>query len=69
MWFLITLLWIMVAYRVVGIIAFHIIRGETIVTNFDDGTIAARSWAATASAVVLAFAAVVITDLSSQLGA
>ena len=65
MWVLITLLWILVAGRVFTILLLPVLRDQTSTTTYTAGVIALRSTLAMLSAVVLALAAIFLTQLSS----
>lgn len=65
MWVLITLLWILVAGRVLTILLLPVLRDQTSTTTYTAGVIALRSTLAMLSAVVLALAAIFLTQLSS----
>jgi len=61
MWVLITLLWLLVAGRVLVILLLPVLSGQTTTTTYDGGIIAFRSFTAMLSGVILALAAILLT--------
>lgn len=64
MWVLITLLWVLVAGRVLVILLLPALKGHTSTTTYDSGVIALRSLTAMLSGVVLALAAIFLTQFA-----
>jgi hypothetical protein len=62
MWFLITLLWILVAGRVLSILLLPVLHDRTVTTTYTSGVIALRSALAMLSGVLLALAAIFLTQ-------
>lgn len=62
MWVLITLLWLMVAYRAIKILALGVLSGTTSVVQYTPGTVASGSLGAMFSGALLALTALLLTQ-------
>ena len=65
MWAIIVILWIMVVWRTLLIIGYSVQAGKQVVVDYTPGTVAWSSFTTMLSGIVLALAAVLLTQLSS----
>lgn len=64
MWVIITLLWILVATRVLTILLMPVLHNRPVTTTYTSGVIALRSFQAMLSGVILALAALFLTQFA-----